>query len=405
MNEKPFFTLHSSLFTLKAKRGATLMLLMVCCMAAAGQVRYRTAELQRLAEIVGKDSANQHRYVIHQTDSIVDHVGIRLFPDEMKRVAKAAVLPFLERYFLQLRHPSLGRTPAQMMRDDGFRFERGNMQTIEQLRDSDAFSYNFELRRYRASWSRNGKELLAVSFPKQYELLAGVNKIEAEELLEGDIRTSPKTTPTTSPSPSEGGELSSLNIPAMHSPPSEGSGEVIPWEGTGDVSGFLILPGVPYIDKRINSDLYVEKRDSTYRLIVDVRHPAESTANMLLSRFAPGDYTLCVDQTCYGYKRKKYEVQLRQWLSFCMESGCDVYCGIEEVTEKEVKASVFVVNQAEGYNHVLYVEVPLTTIDNHKGPVHARLDCYIPMHNVAGLFAKEKKKRNKEPKIYERRIK
>ena len=363
---------------------------------AVAQTRFRTAELARLAYVCGltdstmdtarRDAAHPFKDVVveRQADSVVCHVGLRLFSDEMIRIAKSPVLPFLERYFLQLLHPSEEKTAAMMMRDDRFRFERGSLKMLEQLTDSDAFSYNYELRSYHASWSRNGKEILAVSFPKEYQLLAGVSKIEAEQLIESDIRHCALLKKSEKCKVQELIGIDSTTLVKTAQP------------------SYYILPGVPYIDKRINSDLYVEKKDSTLSLVVDMAHPAESAANILLSRFTPGDYIIRIDQTCYGYQRKHFDVPLRQWIVFCSESGCEVYCGVEGLDKDVVKASLFVVNQAEGYNHVLYVEVPFNVIEQREGIIEARLDCYIPMHNVAGLFAKDKKVKHKEQKIYEK---
>ena len=372
-------------------------MLLPVTMTSTAQTRFRTAELHRLAGVCGVlDSsrndgrASKRDIIIEKRGSIVSHIGYRLFSEEMKQIAKSPVLPFLERYFLQLRYPPTGKTTSIMMHEDQFVFEKGNLGTLEQLSDSDTFNYSCELRRYRASWSREGREILAVSFPKQYELLAGVNKIEAEALLEGDVK--------------------STIIPTQEKE------AIFLWskndlQADATLSGAYIFRGSLYLNKHINSNLYLKEQKGRLSLIVDVAHPAESAANILLCRHAPGEYTLRFDQTLYGYKRKHFEVPLIQWLQFCRENGCELYCGIEEVTNSKtekndvgmaVTASVFAVNQAEGYTHVLYVEVPFSVIDNQKGTVTARLDSYVPMHNVAGLFGKERKTKNKSTKIYEK---
>ena len=370
-----------------------LMVSMVC----AAQTRYRTAELLRLAEACGVQDSSRHDdptskniIITYEKDSVVTHIGYLLFSEEMKQVAKSPVLPFLERYFLQLHYPPNGKTADIMIQEDQFVFEKGSLKTLEQLRDSDTFNYSYELRRYRAAWSREGKEILAVSFPKQYELLAGVNKIEAESLLEGDIKST------------------KIPIPEKEAlfPFKKNDLQAVP-----ALSDTYIFHGNRYLNKQINSNLYLKERKGHLSLVVDVAHPAESAANILLCRHAPGEYTMRFDQTLYGYKRKHFEVPLIQWLQFCRENGCELYCGIEEVTNSKtekndvgmaVTASVFAVNQAEGYTHVLYVEVPFSVIDNQKGTVTARLDSYVPMHNVAGLFGKERKTKNKSTKIYEK---
>ena len=312
------------------------------------------------------------------------HIGYQLFPDEMKQISKSPILPFLERYFLQLRIPPAGKTAAIMMQEDGFVFEKGSLKTLEQLRESDTFDYGYELRCYRASWSRDGKDILAVSFPKQHELLVGTNKIESEQLLESDIRSTPIP---------EGYRKSELPFKKKDLQP------------TTPPSEFFVFNGNPYLNKLISSDIYLKEQDRELKLVVDVANPAESAVNLLLCRYASGDYTLHIDQTLYGYKRKLFDVPLLQWLTFCQQNGCELYCGIEEIANAKsskhanddmaVIASVFAVNQAEGYTHVLFVEIPFSVIENQQGIIPARMDCFVSTHNVSGLFAKERKTKNK----------
>ena len=367
------------------------VLLLTSSLSSTAQTKFRTAELQRLAEACGVLDSSFHELtspsfsiILEKKDSIVTHIGYQLFPDEMKQISKSPILPFLERYFLQLRIPPAGKTAAIMMQEDGFVFEKGSLKTLEQLRESDTFDYGYELRCYRASWSRDGKDILAVSFPKQHELLVGTNKIESEQLLESDIRSTPIP---------EGYRKSELpfkkNDLQPTTPPSE----------------FFILNGNPYLNKLISSDIYLKEQDRELKLVVDVANPAESAVNLLLCRYASGDYTLHIDQTLYGYKRKQFDVPLLQWLTFCQQNGCELYCGIEDIANAKsnkhanddmaVIASVFAVNQAEGYTHVLFVEVPFSIIENQQGIIPARMDCFVSTHNVSGLFAKERKTKNK----------
>jgi hypothetical protein len=88
---------------------------------------------------------------------------------------------------------------------------------------------------------------------------------------------------------------------------------------------------------------------------------------------------------------------LKQWITFCRNSGCQLYFGVDHV-EKDgtVSGLVLAVNEQENYNHVLTVEVPMAVLAQKSGRVEARLYPYIPTHNVKALFAKMKTSNEKE---------
>ena len=307
---------------------------------------------------------------------IVENIGYQLFTPEMKACGNASMMDFLERYFMELIHPSADKPANLMMRDDRFKIEKGTLNTVLQLRPEDGFGYSYAQKKYVATWVRNGEELLTVSFPMEYELIKGVTKIEAENAFEQLLRAvvvgnRPRLVP---------------DIEVMT--PSK-------------IEGYYILEGGSYIDKRLNADTYYQRSAGSYSLVCDMSHPAETAANMMLSIDAVGDYKLNISQSIYGFKRKQFTVPLRQWVAMCQDLGCSLYFGIESFNEKEVSASVIAVNDNESYNHVMFVRIPLHVIDEKQGIIDARLDTYVPMHNVSNLFQAYRKNKNKEQKIYE----
>lgn len=331
-------------------------------LTAVAQVQFRTAELQRLASILSLDTsmlaegyshptANGCSLTVRVSGQTVNHIGLQLFSDEMRSVANSPILDFLERYFLQLRFPSAVKSASNMIRDDEFRFLSGTMASISNLRPTDNFSYSYDNHRYVATWSRADKTLLSVSFPVEYELISGENKIEAEDNLMADIQKTAvgqrKDNTTQEDS---------------------------------------------YINESFSSRLYYSKGG----LIADSRHPAETVANMMLSTNALGSYDISMTQISYGFKKKTFRVPLRQWIAFCQDSGCQLYFGIENYgSNGEVNAVVMAVNHAENYNHVLTFSVPTDIIDSRQGTIEARLYPYVPTHNVENMFAAYRKSSSK----------
>ena len=369
----------------KTIRQILLLLLFINMEVAADVTSFRSAELQRLVTILCvetdslKEGVNSCMAGGRQVKLVKNHgqvtfVGYDLFSDELKAAARTPILNFLERYFLQLDYPTTDRPAARMMREDRFHFDTGSLATVATLRADDAFSYGFENKRYVATWSREGLPVLSVSFPAEHELISGENKKEAELNVENDIRQAPMD-----------------GVPPVNE-------AVLSPTVQND---YLVKRGSTYMRDLLTSDLYYQRRDSTLMLICDTNHPLESAANLMLSPEGGAGFTLKMKQVLYGYKKKLYDVPLSNWIAYCLKGGCELYFGAESIDDKEIKATVIAVNVAENFNHVLFVNIPLSVIEQGKGEIAAHLESFIPMHNVQNLFAKYRTVKNKQPKIYE----
>ena len=353
-----------------------LCLLPLC---AKSSVLYRTAELKRLYETlqVHTDSIHEglntisigNRLVnIRIDDGMVSFIGYMLFSEEMKAMAHSPILDFLERYFLQLDYPQADRSPNKMLREDRVKFEIGSLELVATLNADCTFSYGYELNRYVATWSREGQPILSVSFPANHELISGENKIESEQFVETDIRVS------------QLGPLKPVNKDLLTSTLQK---------------NYFIKPGSTYLNKHLTSDLYYQQIDSVFSLICNESHPLESAANMMLSSDNPLSFNLKIKQIMYGYKKKFFDIPLRNWIAYCQNNGCELYFGAESLDQEMIKASVIAVNNAEKYNHVLFVIIPLKAISQGSGDIEAQLETFIPMQNVTNLFCKYKKNNNK----------
>ena len=331
-------------------------LLAVLTMTAQSQ--FRTSELRRLATVLSLDTFQlsegySHPVVdglaltVHQERNAIDHIGLQLFSPEMRSVGQSPIFDFLVRYFLQLKYPPTIKSASNMLRDDQFRFLKGNIATINEIRPADDFSFSNDNHRYTATWNRDGSTLLSVSFPVEYELISGENKIEAEDNLLSDIQNT-----TVKPAKSE------------------------------------VKRNDYYINDCFSNRLYFQKG----KLISSSDHPAETLANLMLSTQALGQYDINVTQISYGFQKKVFLVPLRQWIAFCHDNGCQLYFGIENMDEQgDISAVVLAVNQAENYNHVMTISIKTEMIDAQKGTIEARLYPYVPTHNVLNMFANYRK--------------
>lgn len=346
---------------------------------------FRSKKLQKLAAAIrlNPDSlrdgfnmltVNGRQVKVTVVGGQVTTMGYHLFSDELKAMAATPILTFLERYFLQMDYPEADRPTDRMLREDRFKFETGSRATVAKLRPDDAFAYHYELRKYVATWTRDNQPLLIVSFPANHELISGENKIESENNFPVDVRNT-----VVRPLPSVD---ASLLKPTLQ-------------------NEFYVKKGGNYLNDNIVSDLYYQKEPTGFSLLQNVSHPLESAGNMAMDPMVSSGYNLKVTQVMYGYKKQQYDMPLSKWISYCRSQGCDLYYGIESMTADMVKMTIFAVNAAENYNHLLFVNVPLSVIDSRQGDIQARLETFIPMHNVTNIMAKYRKNKNIERKLYE----
>ena len=336
-----------------------IIISLVTLLPASARSTFRTAELERLANELALDIealpdgyshpvANGVRLTVHQTEQKIDHIGLYLFSEEIRQMGKSPIFDFLERYFLQLKYPPQIKSMQNMIRDDQFKFLSGNLESVNNILLTDGFSFNYDNHCYQATWNRNDSTLLSVSFPVEYELISGENKIEAEDNLINDVRSAKVVIPEGKP----------------------------------------VIKKDYYLSKEITNKLYLQNG----MLVVSPKHPAESVANMMLSLQTEGDYQISITQLSYGFKKTVFEVPLKKWIAFCKNQGCEIYFGVEKISDDgTIDCVVMAVNSAENYNHVLTVQVPSKTIEAKSGKLEARLYPYVPTHNVLNMFAAYRK--------------
>ena len=336
-----------------------IIICLVVLLPASAKSTFRTTELERLAKELALDIevlpdgyshpiANGVRLTVHQTEQTIDHIGLYLFNEELRSLGKSPIFDFLERYFLQLKYPPQSKSMSNMIRDDQFKFLSGTLKSVDNILLTDGFSYNYDNHCYQATWNRKDSTLLSVSFPVEYELISGENKIEAEDNLLSDIRGTKVTVPTGKP----------------------------------------IVKKDHYLSKDFTNRLYLSKGE----LVLSEKHLLESAANMMLSLQTEGDFYISITQLSYGFKKTVFEVPLKQWIAFCQEHGCELYFGVENLTDRnEVECVVMAVNTAENYNHVLTAKISSEIMEPKSGTIEARLYPYVPTHNVLNMFANYRK--------------
>lgn len=370
-----------------------LLWLCLVATATAQTPRFANRNLQELAGQLqteygldctqpGTKAFGQNRLVVTQ-DSLgrIDHIGLALFPAHIVRENPSPVYRFVERYLLELYLSRELPTPEQRLKEDNvtLRFPAHAGATLRDdiarhLPCLDAQTSLLVLtdnHRYSLSIYRGKQALLIMRFPIRYELLWGMNKVEAENAFYESLLHFRPPKPTAVPPLSAG-------LTAALQP---------------DGDGCLLLPGDSYVIAAVNDDrFYRLAADGTYRPVMDRTHAAASLRNLFLMPDLSAEITASVTQRLYRSRTRQFDIPLHHLLTFCHTEGCQTYVGIETCTADRVTGTVILLNPSYGYCHQLYFETDTGILDHPKRhKMSVELYAFVPTHNISNLFDEKEK--------------
>lgn len=326
----------------------------------------------------------------------VSHIGYCLFDERMyNHYEHKAVLDFVERYALEL---TLGTDEELWQRlriTDKVTCVAGSLSMLAGVSPSTPVTIDQrQLRMFRIKWTLDEKTLLTLSFPADYQLISGANAIELEKMFERDVqRIVPMTqedmlinwndVPVVSLSAKVlqdalekklfGKKMFGFYDPVVYT--------------TNAPDGLLMANQDSYLNKQIRSDVILVQKKGKRTLYSSMVLPIPSVRNILLTGQFPTIVPLKLSIDCYGNKKQHLDgVSLQQFVGLCRMEGCQLYVGIKEKTDTAISATVFAVNRAMAYNHVLSVNVPLRMFQEANVPISGTLYTYIPLQNVDERF-------------------
>lgn len=298
----------------------------------------------------------------------VTHLGFRLFSDEMKKAYASDVYNFLERYFLELYCWKDKLTLNQKIHDDKVIFSQGSVADLKYVSENTPFSISrVENKFYQVSWSDNGRTIIDVAFPIQYELLLGMPQVEIEKTMYDLIVSAPLSSPSDSI-----GELELVkdNI-------------------------YRTVPAKHYQLESLNTCTYYYNDGSETTLVLDSINKDYSAIN-IFHNLTECSNPMAVEQSLYGFKKTEYTVTLQQWLNYCNSAKLTVYTAIEEEYEDGYKILLVAESADMGCNHLLSVIVPKNFLERPTAELKVKMNAFIPTHNVKNLYqqytGKSKKK-------------
>ncbi len=306
----------------------------------------------------------------------ISFAQIHLFRPEVKQHGQDYIYDFMERYLGEIILMSDSQERTQKLSDDKVRFIIGDISTINRLSDTTEFCLNcIDNCLYEATWTKSGSPILAISFPVSFELLLGMPKNEIELTLSDELLQINKTIPT--------GKCVQVKDLAQRSD-----------------SIYYTNPILHYQIESLNDCRFYSYShgDNSFHAVFDTAHLSESAIN-LFHLYLDKDYLIDVEQGLYGFKSKKYTIRLSQWLNYCRKRGLTTYAALEEESVSDIKMLVVVESKELGFNHLLSVTIPKDFVMNPEARFNAKLNAYIPMHNVRNLYQQYSKKQKRDIKL------
>lgn len=343
-----------------------ILLLSLSCMAASGQgVQYRSSLVRKLDAKSHTVGNLGNRTVVREYDEKgrMTNIGLDVFAYDMSDVIPQEIEAFIKRYFLELICWD-ETTMQQKMYDDKVVFSKGAPHDILRLDTSCDFNLGLrDYREYTATWSKDGRSILSFSFPIECELILGMPQSEVELLLQEDLTSA--------------GAPQAIN-----------EGRVEQLEG----GIYRTIPVENYYMKTlVNSRYYYKTSSEELRPVFSSNYLMESAAN-LFQMAMERDYHISVRQSVYGFKKREYQISTSQWVAYCQEQNLITYFAVEKEDTDSIQALIIAESRDLAYNHMLSVVIPKSFTRNKSVVFKAKLNAYIPTHNVSDLYQQYKAK-------------
>ncbi len=282
----------------------------------------------------------------------IDHIGLRLFPDELRQLQPSPIYDFLERNLLERNLKQIGDSLRHVLKYEHVTFQKGNAATALALDGSVSFhTEQLQLRSYRVTWQKHGRDLLCILFDMDWQLLSGCNAPQLETIYLHRLQS-----------------YKPINTPAPIS---------------------IDTPTDTFYTKEMRHELFWEDNGSgVMRLIDSPSKPTATLFNMMLAQQFSRPVQLDLTFDRYGYATDQWSMPLSHWLQMGQEEGCQSYFGIKKKDKHKYDGTLLMVNRSGGYAHLLSVNIPLGVLEQTDDRVSGRLYAYVPLHNVSKDFFK-----------------
>lgn len=300
----------------------------------------------------------------------VNHIGYKLFDINFKRDYPSVVYDFAERYLLELDCIQSDILQRERLQEDKAIILDGSLANIKKITPQTMFNINHTNDfAFVVSWTEDGRTLLSMQFPTDYELILGMPKVEIEKKFKDIV---------------------------LGTKPIERQSVEYEYEMLQD-SIYQSVPISNYYISSLNTATYYTKQDSViYIPVYSVDHKGYSAANLFHDLIDGKAYRLYIEQNVYGFNTITYCIPLVSWLNYCRTNSMTIYFAIEEEREDGLKALLIAQSHDLCFNHMMSIIIPDNFIDKPNATLKATLNAFIPTQNVKELYQKITKKTRKK---------
>lgn len=356
-----------------------LMVLSGVSSEISAAIRYKTDLLQRMAVGMQIESDlaalgegvhlgllkfNGKPLTVIVRDSVVEHIGYRVFREEMRTATPSPVYNFLERYSLELDVPYHREKPIfKQIEEDEIVFLKGSMGELCDMYDiPDVKISRYDVKSWSVVWQKRGKVVCEVHFKNHYDLLNGSTMEENERRLIEELKNH---------------KIGDTSLPTV------ALEELTPtWK-----DNYFILAGESFYTDNVTSNKYYQRtEEAAFELLYNDFLPVESLANTFMTSAVDNEFTLNVKFRRYDLQNEYFSIPLNVWTDYCIKQGCQPFFGVIDQDEKKIDCLIIMKNDSMGYIHTLKVECPIDYIGQRQGHLLARMVSYIPISKILNLF-------------------
>lgn len=329
----------------------------IVCTPLYAQIKFATTEIREINDLLVNSRTVTKLEIIKKIDddSTLVHIGYKLFSDTIKSRYPSALYDFIERYTLHISLLNL-QDRKQKMQDDKVAFQ---VQSLWLINDSMPFFIESNTKEYSVTWKTlDGVQVAKIVFPKNFQLIYGLNLIESDLYFMEAVTTYTDTI-------YEQVKFLKCDVEAIDSTLFVERGRN--FDGSSSVNSNKYFT--------ISTDTnYVEPIKDTRALEAYLA----SISNFLTTE----NYDLNVTQKGYGYKNFNYSVPIQQVTAYCVHQNCEPYIGIEKDDGDTIKAIIIYENPDYNYNHLLCLDIPHNVLRNKHGDINCCIYSYIPTCNL-----------------------
>lgn len=340
---------------------------------------YRSSQLERIADYIGLPcqendglcykalSYQGYPVTVIVRNGEVTHIGYSLFTPTQRQHLSELQCNFIERMALTADIPDFyGIDIGRYLYDERVEFWEGDFSELKKLasdttlivRDT-VMDGKIHVVSFHAS--RDQKRLLTLTYPADYHLISGMDITESENILCVDINRICV-------------EKTSQMVPADSLIQPLGGSSV--WYLKGD-SLFL---------SKMNANRYYKEEQGTFSLLYSEEFPKETMANLVTGVELENPFLLDVKLIKYGYQKAQFQVPLRRWIAFCLQTGCKPYFWAVMEEDNQMVGELLMRNTELGYCHVMKMTFDPLVLGEPSGTIQARLNSYVPISNLKSLF-------------------